>query len=102
MGGLAIPLLCDLPLYPTRIRALIAWTTLCIFGNLTMLYGYRFELVREQEPQGWIKFREEGYGPAAALYFAYGMLDALWQGVSTVYSLPISGLRVTRGGGEPG
>ena len=81
-GGLAIPLLCDLPPYSTRTRAIVAWTALFVFGNTTMLLGSSFEGERRTNSGAWIEFGGEGYQSGATLYFAYGMLDALWQGVS--------------------
>lgn len=81
-GGLAIPVICDFPSLPTRSRAIVAWTCLFIFGNITMLAGSSFENQRQEHEGVWIRFRGQGYWAGAGLYFAYGMLDALWQGVS--------------------
>lgn len=47
-----------------------------------MLHGHAFEIEREAHVRGWIAFGKAEYASAAGLYLAYGMLDALWQGVS--------------------
>jgi len=91
-GGLAIPLICDLPPFSTRSRAIVAWTALFIFGNTTMLLGSSFESARRTHSGAWIEFGGEGYQSGATLYFAYGMLDALWQGVSHLFPRDCRGL----------
>jgi len=60
-GGLAIPVICDFPpLLPTRSRAIVAWTCLFIFGNITMLAGSSFETQRQEHEEVWIRFRGPG------------------------------------------
>lgn len=89
IGGLAISYVCDLPTYTTRHRGCFCWTLLFGFGNCVMIWGKVFEDDRAVRPAQWIVFGQEGYFAPAALYFSYGLVDALWQGVSDrVISLP--------------
>jgi hypothetical protein len=50
--------------------------------------GLAFENLREAHPADWIVFQSSEYAGPAVLYFFYGMLDALWQGVSVGGSDP--------------
>jgi hypothetical protein len=96
-GGLAIPLICDLPPLPIRTRAILAWSCLFVFGNMTMMAGASFEKTRQGHDTAWRVFGGEGYWGGAGLYFSYGVLDALWQGVSVVFPFPSCTLCKARG-----
>jgi hypothetical protein len=87
IGGFLIGAICDFPWLSRPKRALLAWAFVFIFGNAVMGGGLAFENLREAHPADWIVFQSSEYAGPAVLYFFYGMLDALWQGVS---DLPIS------------
>lgn len=82
IGGFLIGAVCDFPWLSRPKRALLAWTFVFIFGNAVMGGGLAFENLREAHPADWIVFQSSEYAGPAVLYFFYGMLDALWQGVS--------------------
>ncbi|ORY24451.1 hypothetical protein BCR39DRAFT_581746 [Naematelia encephala] len=81
-GGFAIGAVCDMPRLTRPKRALAAWIFVFVFGNAVMGGGLAFENLREKNPEDWIKFHTGAYAGPAILYFFYGMLDALWQGLS--------------------
>jgi len=81
-GGFAIGWVLDMPWFNRPRRALVGWAFVFIFGNAVMGGGLAFENLRERNPQDFINFHSGQYAGPAILYFCYGMLDALWQGLS--------------------
>jgi hypothetical protein len=82
IGGFLIGAVCDFPWLSRPKRALLAWAFVFVFGNAVMGGGLAFENLREAHQADWIVFQSSEYAGPAVLYFFYGMLDALWQGVS--------------------
>ncbi|RSH93071.1 hypothetical protein EHS25_007424 [Saitozyma podzolica] len=82
IGGFLIGAVCDFPWLSRPKRALLAWAFVFVFGNAVMGGGLAFENLREAHPADWIVFQSSEYAGPAVLYFFYGMLDALWQGLS--------------------
>jgi len=74
--------LCDVPWLSRPKRALVAWAVLFVYSNAVMGGGLAFENLREANPPAFIAFHSGKYAGGAMLYFFYGMLDSLWQGVS--------------------
>lgn len=82
-GGFIMGWTCDLPWFSRPKRALIAWSILFIYGNGVMGGGWVFERLRENNPRAFVHFHSSLYPGGAMLYFFYGMLDSLWQSVSS-------------------
>ena len=78
--------LCDVPWLSRPKRALTAWAVLFIYSNAVMGGGLAFENLREANPPAFIAMHSGQYAGGAMLYFFYGMLDSLWQGVSSAVS----------------
>jgi len=82
-GGFIMGWLCDVPWLSRPKRALVAWSVLFVYSNAIMGGGLAFENLREKNPPAFIAMHSGQYAGGAMLYFFYGMLDSLWQGVST-------------------
>lgn len=102
LGGFGIGAVCNLLPLSRPKRAIGGWLFLFMAGNAIMGGGLTFENLRGQSPLDFIEFHSGQYVgpvsdirwsgmvvgdkelicPQALLYFFYGMLDALWQGVS--------------------
>ena len=74
--------LCDVPWLSRPKRALVAWAVLFVYSNAVMGGGLAFENLREANPPAFIAMHSGQYAGGAMLYFFYGMMDSLWQGVS--------------------
>ena len=85
-GGFIMGWLCDVPWLSRPKRALTAWAVLFIYSNAVMGGGLAFENLREANPPAFIAMHSGQYAGGAMLYFFYGMLDSLWQGVSSAVS----------------
>jgi hypothetical protein len=81
-GGFIMGWLCDVPWLSRPKRALVAWAVLFVYSNAAMGGGLAFENLREANPPAFIAMHSGQYAGGAMLYFFYGMLDSLWQGVS--------------------
>jgi hypothetical protein len=81
-GGFIMGWLCDVPWLSRPKRALVAWAVLFVYSNAVMGGGLAFENLREANPPAFIAMHSGKYAGGAMLYFFYGMLDSLWQGVS--------------------
>ena len=81
-GGFIMGWLCDVPWLSRPKRALVAWAVLFLYSNAVMGGGLAFENLREANPPAFIAMHSGKYAGGAMLYFFYGMMDSLWQGVS--------------------
>lgn len=81
-GGFIMGWLCDVPWLSRPRRALVAWAVLFVYSYAVMGGGLAFENLREKNPPAFIAMHSGKYAGGAMLYFFYGMLDSLWQGVS--------------------
>ncbi|KAJ2931181.1 hypothetical protein H1R20_g5910, partial [Candolleomyces eurysporus] len=85
IGSILIGLILDQEKIKRRTRAYVGWTILFAAVWAVHIWGYFYQRDYERPVEGlpdpFVKFTIDspGYDPRVALYFFYGMVDAMWQ-----------------------